>query len=434
MTTDRTLVVADDLTGGTDTGHSFAARGYETVVRIDPDFDAPDAAVLVVDTDSRYVGRDEAAARVRDVVASTAAAVVYKKVDSTLRGNLGAEIVAAYDAMDADAAAVAPAFPSNDRVTACGHHLVGGELITDTETGNDPDSPIETSHLPCFLGTQIDDPIVHAEVERVASRTAVAALSRGDDGSTDADAADARRIVAFDAVHDAHLDVVAEAARDHDGDVLLVGSAGLAERVRLPGVPAAERPTVAADPTGTAFGVAGSVNPKTLTQLAELSERQIVDFDGALAVRDPTEAGATAAEECLERFETELAVVLASARARSDVEATLEAASQVGVSERAARERVTTALGTAAAHVWAEREPRGLFLTGGAVAKAVLGALEADGIALRGEEVAVGVPGGEVRGGRADGTPVVTKAGAFGEDSTVVDALEYLRRVPRGSK
>ena len=105
-----------------------------------------------------------------------------------------------------------------------------------------------------------------------------------------------------------------------------------------------------------------------------------------------------------------------------------------GISERVARERVTSALGTAAAHVWAAREPRGLFLTGGSVAKAVLGRLDAGGIALRGQEIAVGVPTGEVRGGRANGTPVVTKAGAFGDDSTIVDALEYLRRAPSGSK
>jgi uncharacterized protein YgbK (DUF1537 family) len=434
MTTDRTLVVADDLTGATDTGHSFAERGYETVVRIDPDFDAPEAAVLVVDTDSRYVGRDEAAASVREAVESTEAAVVYKKVDSTLRGNLGAEIVAAYDAMDADAAAVAPAFPSNDRMTACGYHLVGGELVTETEAGNDPDSPVETPHLPRLLGSQVNDTIVQADVERVASRSTVEAFSRANADTTGTAAAEDRRIVVFDAVHDVHLDVVAEAACDYDGDVLLVGSAGLAEHVRLPGVPTAEPPTVTADPTGTAFGVAGSVNPQTLTQLAAVPERQVIDLGATVAVRDPAEAAAVAADECIERFETEPTVVLASARDRSDVEAALEAANRADISERVARERVTTTLGMAAARVWADCEPRGLFLTGGSVAKAVLGRLDTGGIALSGERIAVGVPAGEVRGGRANATPVVTKAGAFGADSTIVDALEYLRRVPPGSK
>ncbi len=139
---DRTLVVADDLTGATDTGHGFAVRGFETVVRLDPEFEAPDAAVIVVDTDSRYVSPAEAGNRVADVVSDIEAATVYKKVDSTLRGNLAAEIEAVMAAMDADTAAVAPAFPTNGRVTACGYHLVEGALITDTEAGNDPDSPV----------------------------------------------------------------------------------------------------------------------------------------------------------------------------------------------------------------------------------------------------------------------------------------------------
>ncbi|WP_227379324.1 four-carbon acid sugar kinase family protein [Haladaptatus halobius] len=429
MTTDHALVVADDLTGATDTGHSFAARGYETVVRIDPDFDAPEAVVLVVDTDSRYVDRDEAVTRVQDVAASTEAAVVYKKVDSTLRGNLGAEIVAVYDAMDADAATVAPAFPSNDRLTAGGYHLVDGELVTNTEAGKDPDSPIETSHIPHLLRTQIDDPIAHADVECVASRSAAKKLHRSNESM-----GDERRIVVFDVVHDSHLDIIAEAAHEYDGDVLLVGSAGLAEAVRLPCEPTAERLTLTDSPTATAFGIVGSVNPQTLTQLDVLSQNRVINLDTTVAVHDPAAAAAAAADKCLERFNTESAVVLASARDHSDIEATLDAANRASIPERKAREHVTSALGTAAAQVWEASEPDGLFLTGGSVAKAVLGRLDAGGIALRGEGISVGVPAGEVRGGPANGTPIVTKAGAFGDDSTIIDAINYLRRTPERSK
>lgn len=424
MTVDRTLVVADDLTGAMDTGHAFAVRGYETVVRVEPDFDAPEAAVLVVDTDSRYLEPDEAATRVRNVVESTDATVVYKKVDSTLRGNLGVEIVAAYDAMEAGTAAVAPAHPSNGRLTACGYHLVDGELVTDTEAGNDPDSPVETSHVPTLLREQVGDTVTHSGVERVASRRTSEALTR-----PDAVEADDRHVVVFDVVHDSHLDAVAAGAREHDEKALLVGSAGLAEYARLPGEPTTEPPSIAPNPTGIAFGVAGSVSPRTLTQLDALPERQVVHLDGEKAVCTPEDAATTAAAECLERFHTEPTVVVTAARERDDVTATLEAANRAEVSGREARERVTDALGTAAARVREEREPDGLFLTGGSIAKGILDRLDADGVALRGDEIDVGVPVGEVRGGRVDGTPIVTKAGAFGGDSTIADALDYLRRV-----
>ncbi len=121
----------------------------------------------------------------------------------------------------------------------------------------------------------------------------------------------------------------------------------------------------------------------------------------------------------------------ASARDRSDVDAVLAAAADAGVSDREARERVTETLAIAAELVWTEHPPDGLFLTGGAVTKGVLGELGAHGIALRGEAVTTGVPVGEVRGGPANGTPLVTKAGAFGEVSTIADALTHLRRVPK---
>ena len=235
---DRTLVVADDLTGATDTGHGFAVRGFETVIRLDPRFEAPDAAVIVVDTDSRYVSPAEAGNRVADVVSDIEAATVYKKVDSTLRGNLAAEIEAVMAAMDADTAAVAPAFPTNGRVTACGYHLVEGALITDTEAGNDPDSPVCSPRLPDHLRDQGASDVSHVGVQTVATNGVTSAL---DDG----------RLVTFDAVHETHLDAIASGAAEADENVLLVGSGGLAEHVRVSGTPTAERTPLDEAPSGT---------------------------------------------------------------------------------------------------------------------------------------------------------------------------------------
>jgi uncharacterized protein YgbK (DUF1537 family) len=411
------LVVADDLTGATDTGHSFAARGYRTIVRLTPDFDASEAVVSVVDTDSRYSEAAEAANRVTAVVERSTADAVYKKVDSTLRGNVRTETVAAAKAMDAGAAAVAPAFPSNGRVTAAGYHLVGGELVTDTEAGNDPDKPVPTSSLPVLLDGKVGT-VVHADAKRVAGGAVTAGKALIGEGDP--------RLVAFDAVHDRHLEAVADATAAHGGDVLLVGSAGLAEHVRLD-APTVERAPAAEEPSGTAFGVVGSINPQTLAQLDVLPVRRVVELDPEMAVTDPTAAGEAAGEACVERLDSEQSVVLASARNEADVEASLDAAERAGFTERDARERVTEALGVAAEAVWTAVSPGGFFITGGTVAKGVLDRLGVGGIELRGEEVAVGVPVGVVRGGPVEGTPVVTKAGAFGTDSTVDDALEHLR-------
>ena len=67
----------------------------------------------------------------------------------------------------------------------------------------------------------------------------------------------------------------------------------------------------------------------------------------------------------------------------------------------------------------------GLVLTGGDTATSICAALHADAIDLGGE-IADGVPWGLVCGGRADGLPVVLKAGGFGGPDTLVDAVDFL--------
>lgn len=135
------LIVADDLTRATDTGHEFAGRGLRTLVST-LDASTADADtrtdVRVVDTDSRYAASSDAAARVERVISEKDAAFVYKKVDSTLRGNLVAEVDAALEATGADVTLVAPASPRNGRTTVEGYHLVGGGVVPDRSPAGEP--------------------------------------------------------------------------------------------------------------------------------------------------------------------------------------------------------------------------------------------------------------------------------------------------------
>src|SRR5438874_2694502 len=82
-------IVADDLTGACDTGALFAARGPVPVtVWPDPPLRAP---VSVVDTESRTLNPVDAARRVSGVARNLARTRFFKKIDSTLRGPIGAE-------------------------------------------------------------------------------------------------------------------------------------------------------------------------------------------------------------------------------------------------------------------------------------------------------------------------------------------------------
>ncbi|PSP70175.1 four-carbon acid sugar kinase family protein, partial [Halobacteriales archaeon QH_6_68_27] len=85
-----------------------------------------------------------------------------------------------------------------------------------------------------------------------------------------------------------------------------------------------------------------------------------------------------------------------------------------------------TALAAAAGGAVAGAQPGSLVLAGGAVARAVLTRLEAPELALTGRAIADGVPESVVASGPARGTRVVTKAGGFGDERTILNCLDAL--------
>src|SRR3954453_22347647 len=148
-------IVADDLTGAADGGVQLARAGYRTAVAFHGAPVAADAARLdavALDTDSRALAPDATRARVRDAVRAVAAApIVMKKIDSTLRGHVGAEVGAALEAAGRRVAVVAPAFPAAGRTTDGGVQRLDGEPVHRTRFAHDPVSPVREAHLPTLL-------------------------------------------------------------------------------------------------------------------------------------------------------------------------------------------------------------------------------------------------------------------------------------------
>jgi len=91
VTAQKLGIVADDLTGAMDSSGYFAHQGLSTVVILDPNFSS-DADVVVINTNSRAEDPGTARKKIKQAVRSLVGRVVYKKIDSTLRGNIGAEL------------------------------------------------------------------------------------------------------------------------------------------------------------------------------------------------------------------------------------------------------------------------------------------------------------------------------------------------------
>src|ERR1039458_4252556 len=105
MADNRILVLADDLTGALEVGAKFAASGVAAQVGTAPALLPRDlhaaAGCFGVDTETRHSDAAEAARRVYEFAHAAyneGFSHVYKKTDSTLRGNIAAELAALSEA------------------------------------------------------------------------------------------------------------------------------------------------------------------------------------------------------------------------------------------------------------------------------------------------------------------------------------------------
>ncbi len=160
------LIIADDFTGALDTGVQFAANGAKTVVAVEPIFDGngldPDVQVLILNTDSRHLTGQEAYLRISGIVRAAAkygVSYIYKKTDSALRGNVGAELAAVLDGCEAERLHFIPAFPEMDRVVTNGILCIDGVPVSESVFGKDPFEPVPCSRVTDLIARQTDVPV-----------------------------------------------------------------------------------------------------------------------------------------------------------------------------------------------------------------------------------------------------------------------------------
>lgn len=248
------LIIADDFTGALDTGVQFAARGIKTrvVVGADAALTHQNADVLVVDTETRHLPAAQAYAAVEGLVQRAkyaGFAYLYKKTDSALRGNVGAELAALLSASSSRQLAFLPAFPQMNRVTKNGVQYIDGVPVTESPFGVDPFEPVRHTAVTDLLAEQTDLP--------AASFPALAA-----DGSVPAEDG----ILVFDAATVDELRSTGRALLNNGGLRVLAGCAGFgAVLPELLGLGGADVTCPALDPR--LLVICGSVNAITLAQL-----------------------------------------------------------------------------------------------------------------------------------------------------------------------
>lgn len=255
----RWLAVADDLTGACDLAGNLARPGHAVNVSADPVALRGWHGSAVLDAATRFMAPAQARAAVQRawqrLPDPRGPRLHYQKIDSTLRGQPGAEIEGFLQATGAPWVAVLPAYPSLGRRVLGGELQVHGQGLMQTEYARDPLSPARGASVRALFprGSSAHAPL--ALVRRGAGPLAAWLRRRPLQA----------RFITFDCMDDMHLRAIAGAclaagARHFAGASAL----GAALARRLSGPPSPPRP-----PRLPALLVLGSLSATAFAQLQQ---------------------------------------------------------------------------------------------------------------------------------------------------------------------
>jgi len=401
----RVGVIADDLTGACDSGIEFLPWAPSVLVQVSPDSPEPAAGVcdiVVQNTQSRNLSPKEAYDRVFRAahrVVSSGAAVIFKKVDSALRGNFGAEIAAVMDAAEASVVFILPAIPEAGRQTIGGVQHIGGVPIAETFYARDSEHPVCESNVLRRAESRSERKaglIPLADVR--AGRTAETAAKMQQSGC---------HLIVVDAesVEDLH-DAVAALAGEPSHN-LFVGCQGLAKALAAHFGPSKDQQADFGPLSGPMLCVCGTFHPQSRRQLHVAAE------SGAIISLE-LDADDMAGERRTERSLNNVVQCFAQ---------NLRGGKHVAVCLSCQPERLSPELCERAFRFLSELSRRvletvpvsALFLTGGETAYSVCQALGVHTLKLH-ARIAPLVVASRVVGGPCDGMVIVTKGGSIGPD------------------
>ena len=226
-------IVADDLTGANDTALQFFIKGSNTEIIFDTDENIqnhPNIGTFALTTESRNINAKEAAQKVwegaKKLKDNLSVEYFYKKIDSTLRGNIAVETLAMLDAIGYDAAVIAPAFIREGRITIGGYQLLKGVPIERTDAARDSYAPIYDSYIPDILKKQVNesfyDSIATIQLNVIAKGAGPITTKLNELVSG------GKKLIVADAVSAIDLEQIVLAITKSQYNILPVGSAGLA--------------------------------------------------------------------------------------------------------------------------------------------------------------------------------------------------------------
>lgn len=425
------VVIADDLTGANATGVLIKKLNYSTYTVMNTErlelTKLSESDCILYPTDSRAVDPQIAYNRVYNVASllkDNKVKLYSKRIDSTLRGNLGSETDALLDALNNQSIAiVVPCFPEAKRILVGGYLLVNTVPLHRTEAATDPKNPVRTSMAQTLYEEQSKYPIASLYINDL-----MLGKEHLIDRIRELQAADVR-IIIFDAVTQEDMDLIAEAVIESQVNFISVDPGSFTATVtRKLIVPISQKSKY------KILATVGSVNPIAKIQMDELFLAQRV-FNVFVQTREFLEGEDRQRHE-IERVVKEIIDHCEAFEICSVIGDGIMPQNRIDFTSYANRykcstDEVSNLINSSMAEITyriLKQEPafQGIYTSGGDITVAVSKKFDTAGIKLLDEVVPLAAYG-EFIAGEFGGLKIITKGGMAGDKSALITCMRYLK-------
>ncbi|MEA4854639.1 MAG: four-carbon acid sugar kinase family protein [Christensenella sp.] len=405
------LLLADDFTGALDGGVQFAKRGCGVFVSTDGNFpEEGDTDVIVMDLESRHLLPVDAYEKVyekTEYAANRCIPFLYKKTDSTLRGNVGAELEAALRASGREQLFFIPAFPRMGRTVENGVFYVNGTLLTETSYAKDPFQPISSNVVTEIIGAQTNLPV------------------RRCDWKTDRIPQTGEKTIwIFDAYSEKDIAELADVLYPAATRAVFAGCAGFAEYMAYWLEKKAGKKAVCKTKEMRQVMLCGSINERTRRQISyavkQKAEYYKLKPEDYLAPCVPEDTRS----RLKEKIANSRAFMLYTAEKEDDIAAAAQYAQTHGIEKNGLHLRIAEGLGRIAAICLAQKETEVFSVVGGDTLFGTVRGAKIKNLTLC-KEALPGVILSRIVLEDGTGKYMFSKAGSFGEEDVLWKMLQY---------
>ena len=421
-------VFADDLTGAMDAGVAVLSKGlsvnvvfdYQNISSLSPQ------GLVIFAMQSRNIPEKMAYARIVENIVSIrnlGLKLVYKKVDSTLRENLGSELAAILDMNPRLMIAFAPALPYNGRQTKHGSQYVNGLPLTKSDISKDPFSTVRKSNISKILAEQTDykSGVIDIVCVRQGQSCIAQKLREFKEQGI--------RIAIFDVMEDSDFETIVSGMNASELPLLPCGSAGLFPYIFGNDEAAGFKRRKLYRNDRPALIISGSPAIATKRQIQTAVHEGIpyVKLNIRKIISDET--------DYLQEYKRVVSQVMGLLAAKQSViidgagdskSAILKQNREDAV--KILRDGITiqNCLSNVASEAVGNQMVSGIFVAGGDTAMSIFRKLGAFGVRIT-NELEPYVPSGRLLGGKYHGIPIITKAGGFGSEAVMVKSISHLK-------